>query len=153
MSSQSELMPVMAVGTAGGSTFLINPDTMTVYAKLRYDCLVLVQVVVLFDQGDVAVLINPGMPGCPPADPALPLCSCSGAHSKGVTALLPLASEAPGGPDRLLSAGADGTLALWDPSLTVARGADRDMSAKHSFKAHDSGIAVSGSGARRWQLR
>ena len=33
---QPELMPVMAVGTSGGSTFLINPDTMTLYAKLRW---------------------------------------------------------------------------------------------------------------------
>lgn len=32
---QPELLPVMAVGTAAGSIFLINPDTMTVYAKLR----------------------------------------------------------------------------------------------------------------------
>lgn len=59
----------MAVGTSGGSIFLISPDTMTVYAKL------------------------------------------SGAHGKAVTAMLPLASEAPGGPDMLLSASADGTLA------------------------------------------
>ena len=33
---QPELMPVMAVGTSGGSIFLINPDTMTLYAKLRW---------------------------------------------------------------------------------------------------------------------
>lgn len=32
---QPELLPVMAVGTAAGSIFLISPDTMTVYAKLR----------------------------------------------------------------------------------------------------------------------
>ena len=32
---QPELLPVMAVGTSGGATFLISPDTMTVYAKLR----------------------------------------------------------------------------------------------------------------------
>lgn len=57
--------------------------------------------------------------------------------------MLPLASEKPGGPDMLLTASADGTLAVWDPSLTAVRGADREMSAKHSFKAHDSGVAVS----------
>lgn len=27
---------MMAVGTSGGSVFLISPDTMTVYAKLRW---------------------------------------------------------------------------------------------------------------------
>lgn len=30
-----ELLPVMAVGTSGGAIFLMNPETMTVYAKLR----------------------------------------------------------------------------------------------------------------------
>jgi hypothetical protein len=37
--------------------------------------------------------------------------SCSGAHGKSVTAMLPLSSEAPGGPDMLLTASADGTIA------------------------------------------
>lgn len=32
---QPGLAPVMAVGTSGGSIFLISPDTMTVYGKLR----------------------------------------------------------------------------------------------------------------------
>lgn len=35
----------------------------------------------------------------------------SGAHGKAVTAILPLASEVPGGPDMLLTASADGTVA------------------------------------------
>lgn len=39
-----------------------------------------------------------------------------GGHKGAVTALLPLGSVAPGGPDRLLSAGADGTIAVWEPS-------------------------------------
>ena len=38
-------------------------------------------------------------------------CPCSGAHGKSVTAMLPLSSEAPGGPDMLLTASADGTIA------------------------------------------
>lgn len=39
----------------------------------------------------------------------------SGAHGKAVTAMLPLASEKPGGPDMLLTASADGTIAGgWD---------------------------------------
>ncbi|KAL4855688.1 hypothetical protein ACK3TF_003771 [Chlorella vulgaris] len=92
------LAPVMAVGTSGGSIFLISPDTMTVYGKL------------------------------------------SGAHGKAVTAMLPLASEVPGGPDMLLSASADGTLAVWDPSRSPMKGPDREIAAKHSFKAHDNGV-------------
>ncbi|KAL4432170.1 hypothetical protein ABPG77_005932 [Micractinium sp. CCAP 211/92] len=98
--AKPELLPVMAVGTAAGSIFLISPDTMTVYAKL------------------------------------------SGAHGKAVTAMLPLASEAPGGPDMLLTASADGTLAVWDPSRTPVRGADRELAPRHSFKAHDNGITA-----------
>lgn len=39
-----------------------------------------------------------------------------GGHKGAVTGLLPLGSVAPGGPDRLLSAGADGTIAVWEPS-------------------------------------
>lgn len=66
----------------------------------------------------------------------------SGAHGKGVTAMLPLASEAPGGPDRLLTAAADGSVAVWDPSRSVARGPDREMAAQHTWKAHDGGVAV-----------
>ena len=122
--------------------------------------------------------------------------------------MLPLSSEAPGGPDMLLTASADGTIAgkrliagqgragqgnmqcnrqcnrqcydrdsacaavlkwqalkpalllvmstracwsprpppmtaVWDPSRSAVRGADREMSAKHAFKAHDNGVAVS----------
>lgn len=83
------------------------------------------------------------LPLCPPSTPTC-LPSHSGAHGKAVTAMLPLASEAPGGPDQLLTASADGTIAVWDPSRSVARGPDREMAPKHSWKAHDGGVAVSG---------
>jgi hypothetical protein len=56
--------------------------------------------------------------------------------------MLPLASEVPGGPDMLLSASADGTLAVWDPSRSPMKGPDREIAAKHSFKAHDNGVQV-----------
>ena len=55
----------------------------------------------------------------PLAAPAPLPCIRSGAHNKGVTAMLPLASEAPGGPDMLLTAGADGTIAGARPVRTV----------------------------------
>lgn len=61
--------------------------------------------------------------------------------------MLPLASEKPGGPDMLLTASADGTLAVWDPSRTQVRGADREVAARHAFKAHDSGVTVRGTAA------
>jgi hypothetical protein len=32
---QPSLAPIMAVGTSGGATYLVSPDTMTVFAKLR----------------------------------------------------------------------------------------------------------------------
>ena len=66
--------------------------------------------------------------------------------------MLPLASEAPGGPDMLLTASADGTLAVWDPSRTPVRGADRELAPRHSFKAHDNGITVRG-GAQQAQAQ
>jgi hypothetical protein len=34
-SLQPSLAPIMAVGTSGGATYLVSPDTMTVFAKLR----------------------------------------------------------------------------------------------------------------------
>ena len=36
----------------------------------------------------------------------------TGVHKGAVTALLPMGSLEPGGPDRLISAGADGTIAV-----------------------------------------
>ena len=41
-----------------------------------------------------------------------------GGHKSAVTALLALPSREPGGPDALVSAGADGTVAVWEPSAT-----------------------------------
>lgn len=90
---------------------------------------------------------------CAAATPILLVRPCrrSGAHGKAVTAMLPLASEAPGGPDMLLTASADGTLAVWDPSRASVKGADREMAPRHAFKAHDSGVTV-GSTARPRRL-
>ena len=41
---------------------------------------------------------------------------CSGAHTKAVTCLKVIGPSHPGGPDRLVSGSADGTIAVWDPS-------------------------------------
>lgn len=41
-----------------------------------------------------------------------------GGHKGAVTQLLPLGAVAPGGAERLLSAAADGTIAVWEPSTT-----------------------------------
>ena len=41
-----------------------------------------------------------------------------GGHKSAVTALLALPSREPGGPDALISAGADGTVAVWEPSAS-----------------------------------
>lgn len=64
--------------------------------------------------------------------------------------MLPLASEAPGGPDMLLTASADGSVAVWDPSRSPTKGPDREIAPKHSFKAHDSAVHVSLGGRRAW---
>lgn len=64
----------------------------------------------------------------------------AGAHRGAITSLLVLGSEEPGGPDRLISASADGTVALWDPSRTPRRGAEREIAHVRSFKAHEGGV-------------
>jgi hypothetical protein len=40
----------------------------------------------------------------------------------------------------LLTAGADGSVAVWDPSRSATKGPDREIAPKHSFKAHDSAV-------------
>jgi WD40 repeat protein len=64
----------------------------------------------------------------------------AGGHRGAITALLPLGAAAPGGPDRLVSASADGSVAVWDPSRTPVRGAGREIAPAKAFKAHDSGV-------------
>lgn len=53
-----------------------------------------------------------------------------GGHKGAVTALAALAAPQPGGADLLLSAGADGIIALWEPSAAPPRDVDREISPK-----------------------
>lgn len=55
----------------------------------------------------------------------------AGGHKGAVTGLLPLGSTEPGGPDRLVSAAADGTVAVWQPSLATSGGGG-DQSCKQT---------------------
>jgi WD40 repeat protein len=65
----------------------------------------------------------------------------AGGHRGSITALLPFAAaDGPMGPDRLLSASSDGSIAIWDPSRTATRGSDREFPPVRTFKAHDSGV-------------
>eukprot|EP00887_Chlorella_sp_A99_P005680 scaffold1.g5680.t1 len=70
-------------------------------------------------------------------------------HKSAVTSLQPLAAEAAGGPDLLVSTSADGTAAVWDPSRTPGRGPDREQPPARQWKAHDGGVAA----AALFQLR
>lgn len=63
-------------------------------------------------------------------------------HKSAVTSLTPLASESVGGPDLLISTSADGTVAVWDPSRTPARGPDRELAPARQWKAHDSACSA-----------
>ncbi|KAK9822211.1 hypothetical protein WJX81_006190 [Elliptochloris bilobata] len=92
---QALVVPVLAVGTAAGTTFLLSSSALQVHAKLV------------------------------------------GGHKGAVTALVALAAPQPGGADLLLSAGADGTIALWEPSAAPPREVDREVSPKATFKAHE----------------
>jgi hypothetical protein len=48
-------------------------------------------------------------------------------HKAGVTCLLALGSREAGGPDLLMSAAQDGSMALWDPSKTLPKGPDKEV--------------------------
>ncbi|KAK9819592.1 hypothetical protein WJX72_000101 [[Myrmecia] bisecta] len=64
----------------------------------------------------------------------------TGGHKSNVTAMLAMASKRPGGPDALISASVDGTVAVWEPSASAPKGLDKELAPKATFKAHDSGV-------------
>jgi WD40 repeat protein len=96
--SAVEALPVLAVGTNGGSVYLLSPLTGAVFGKL------------------------------------------SGGHKGSITAMTVVSGDFPGAPDMLITASTDGTIAIWDPSRSPARGPDREMSPKVSYKAHDGSV-------------
>ncbi len=61
-------------------------------------------------------------------------------HAKAVTALLPLSNPRPGGGDMLISASLDGNLLLWDPSTTLPKGPEKEITSKLTIKAHADGV-------------
>lgn len=63
----------------------------------------------------------------------------AGVHKAAVTALLTMGSLEPGGADRLLSASADGVVALWTPSAKT-RTPDAEHMPVATFKAHDGAV-------------
>lgn len=68
---------------------------------------------------------------------------CAGAHGKPITCLQTIGPAHPGGPDRLVSGSADGTIAVWDPSRsakTFEKGSASSIQPVKSFKAHDGGV-------------
>lgn len=126
--AQALVVPVIAVGTAAGATYLLSSS---------------------------ALQARPAAPSGRPAQGAssgvlrtrcMPWASSGpawnetrarqvhaklvGGHKGAVTALAALAPAQPGGPDRLLSAGADGTVALWEPSAAAPREVDRETAPK-----------------------
>ena len=95
----AEALPMLAVGTSGGSIYLISPTSGAVFAKL------------------------------------------TGGHKGSVTCMVALSGENPGGPDMLISGSADGSISVWDPSRSAARGPDREISPKVTItKAHEGAI-------------
>ena len=63
-----------------------------------------------------------------------------GGHKLGVTKLLVIGGKDTTSPDRLVSAGADGTVALWDPSAAARGAAAKEVSPVSTAKVHDSEI-------------
>lgn len=53
-----------------------------------------------------------------------------GHKSSAVNALRVLGAKEEGGPDLLLSAGADGAVALWEPSAAAPAGPDKEVKPK-----------------------
>lgn len=68
---------------------------------------------------------------------------CSGAHTKAVTCLQVIGPAHPGGPDRIVSGSADGTIAVWDPSRSP-KAFDKTSSASIQpitcIKAHEGDV-------------
>lgn len=67
---------------------------------------------------------------------------CSGGHNKAITALQVIGPSRVGGPDRLVSGSSDGSIAIWDPSLSPKslKGGEADIRPIKTFKAHDAGV-------------
>lgn len=65
---------------------------------------------------------------------------CAGGHTKSVTAMQVIGPAVPGGPDRLVSASADGSIAVWDPSHSAKSLKSGDISPVNVFKAHEGGV-------------
>lgn len=65
-----------------------------------------------------------------------------GAHKTGVSKLLAIGGKEAGGPERLVSGGADGSLAVWEPKLAAPGGAPREIPPTATTKAHDSEIVA-----------
>lgn len=63
-----------------------------------------------------------------------------GVHKSAVTELITLSAKEAGSPDGLVSTAADGTVAVWEPSVSTIKLPEREITAKHSFKAHDGEI-------------
>jgi hypothetical protein len=81
--------------------------------------------------------------GCfTPQTPTLLQCYAKlvGAHKAGVTKLLTIGGRGLGGPDRLASAGADGTVAMWDPSAAPPGPGAKEISPAATAKPHDSEV-------------
>lgn len=62
----------------------------------------------------------------------------TGAHKGAVTSMLPLGSKEPAGPDRLVTAAADGTVAVWEPSLATPTNTHAPVA---TWKAHDGPVS------------
>ena len=68
---------------------------------------------------------------------------CSGAHTKSITCLKVIGPAHPGGPDRLVSGSADGTIAVWDPSRSpksVSKASSASIQPITCIKAHEGEI-------------
>ena len=63
-----------------------------------------------------------------------------GSHKGAVTAMVTLGSKQPEGPDLLVTAASDGTISVWDPSAAAPRGAEKEVAALSTFKAHESAV-------------
>ncbi|KAK9807986.1 hypothetical protein WJX73_010745 [Symbiochloris irregularis] len=61
-------------------------------------------------------------------------------HKAAVTSLVVVGAKEVGAPDILVSASADGSIAVWHPSTSAVKLPDKEIAPKLTFKAHDSEI-------------
>jgi hypothetical protein len=137
------LGPVLAVGHSGGSIALINLTTLQVSESRHHvnrDAHVSERTSFHLADHHCRGLMQPWRQQRADGHPLAVqvYAKLAGGHKGAVTGMLPLGSKEPAGPDRLVTAAADGTVAVWEPSLATPSSVHAPVA---TWKAHDGPVS------------